>query len=191
VILVVLGTMAAIDRVHGVNIGPAAYVAAALAVIGAGLVVGAWFGRARGLIGLGILLALVVGTASTASHWSDSGKNTGNRLWAPTSAQDIHAAYRLGAGDLTLDLRGVDFADASVTTTVHLGVGQVRVLLPSKVDTTVEGSSGIGTLQLLGKHSDGTGLHDKVTDLGADGAGGGSLKLFIDDGIGDVEVTRE
>jgi phage shock protein PspC (stress-responsive transcriptional regulator) len=189
--LVVLGVMALVDKVHGVAIPPAAYAAAALAVIGTGLVVGAWFGHARGLIVLGILLSFVVGTASAFPTWSHSGSNTGNRRWAPVSAGEINAGYRLGAGDATLDLTKVDFTDASVTTTVHLGVGQVRVMLPSTVDTTVHGSTGIGALHLLGKHSEGTGLRETVTDLGTGGAGGGSLKLFIDDGIGDVEVTRE
>lgn len=189
--LVLLGVLAAIDQVRGVSITAAAYAAAALAVVGAGLVVGAWFGHARWLIALGIGLCLVLGMATAAAHVTGFGKDSGNRRWAPATVQDINAGYRLGAGDATLDLTGVDFADASVTTTVHLGAGQMRVVLPPDVDATVHASTGVGTLEVLGKHAEGTGLRETVTDVGPDGAGGGSLTLFIDDGIGDVEVTRE
>ncbi len=189
--LLVLGVMAAVDQVHGVSITAPAYVATALAVVGAGLVAGAWFGRARGLIALGLLLCLALAVTSAASHVRHIGGSSGNRVWTPGNAQDINAVYRLGAGDATLDLTHVSFTDASATTTVHLGAGQARVLLPAAVDATVHASTGLGALDILGKHSDGTGLRQAVTDTGSDGTGGGRLELFIDDGIGHVEVTRE
>ncbi len=190
-LLIVIGAMAAIDQAAGVSISGAAYVAAALAVVGAGLVVGAWFGRARGLIALGIVLSIVLAGAAAEPHVRHAGGGTGDRTWLPTSATEVNKDYRLGAGDATLDLTGVDFTDASVSTSVHLGVGQIRVLLPPNVDTTVRASTGVGSLRVFDKHSDGTGLHETVTDLGSDGAGGGSVQLTIDNGLGDVEVTRE
>ncbi|PZS27536.1 MAG: hypothetical protein DLM59_16275 [Pseudonocardiales bacterium] len=189
--LLVLGAMAAIDQIHGVSISGAGYAAAALAVVGAGLVAGAWFGRARGLIALGIVLCFVLAGAAASPHVRHLGGGSGNRTWLPTTAAEVNREYRLGAGNATLDLTHVAFTDADVTTTVRLTVGQVRVLLPADVDATVRASTDAGNLRVLGKNSDGTGLRETVTDLGADGAGGGHLRLTIENGLGDVEVTRE
>ncbi|MEP6695289.1 MAG: PspC domain-containing protein [Pseudonocardiales bacterium] len=189
--LLLVGAMAAIDQVHGVHIPAPAYVAAALALVGCGLVVGAWFGHARWLIAVGLVLCVALAVASAVPHARHIGTATGNRTWVPMHASDIHAVYQLGAGNATLDLTRVDFTDATAATTVHLGVGEVRVLLPAHVDAIVHGSTGAGALEILGKRANGTGLRETVTDPGADGTGGGTLHLFLDNGIGNVEVTRE
>jgi len=190
-ILIVLGLMVAADRVFDVSIPGPVYTAVALGMVGAGLVVGAWFGRARGLIALGIVLCVVLPVSAAASGWDGPGNSIGERRWAPTSAAAIQPRYEFGIGEGTLDLTNVDFSDASAETRVEMGFGHLLVRVPSNVDVTVRGSAGAGDLMLLGEESNGTDVKRTVTDLGADGAGGGTLKLNVEVGFGAVEVIRD
>jgi hypothetical protein len=70
-------------------------------------------------------------------------------------------------------------------------LGQVKVLLPDNVDTTASIQMDRGRAQVFGKEwkSEEHNSQD-VTDLGADGAGGGSLHLTIQTNTGNVEVSR-
>lgn len=188
--LLVLGVLAAADQIAGVRVLGAAYVAAPLAVIGAGLVLGAWYGRARSLIALGAVLCLVLGGFAAAYHWRAAGSSIGRRDWTPLGSDQIQPVYRLGVGNGTLDLRQVDFADTSASTTVHIGAGNLYVVVPANVDVTVHGMTGVGRVRLFDQTFSGGG-HRTVTDLGADGAGGGTLQLYADTGIGDLEVSRD
>lgn len=197
VALVALGALAAVD-LSTVDVPGGAYVALALGVVAVGLLVGAWFGRSRGLIALGIVLsaalvpAVVLDTV-TDGDWSElrSWGRADRAGFSPTSAAEIQPAYELGSGQLTLDLRGVDFTGDDVTTSVDAGAGEVVVLLPPEVDVTADAAVNLGELDLLGFTSGGFDLGRSITDLGADGSGGGQLTITIDANVGRVEVSRE
>lgn len=188
--LLVMGALAAADQIAGVRVLGAAYVAAPLAVIGIGLVLGAWYGRARGLIALGAVLCLLLGGFAAAYHWRAAGTSIGRRDWTPLVSDQIQPVYRLGVGNGTLDLTKVDFADTSASTTVHMGAGRISVVVPANVDVTVHGMTGVGRVRLFNRTFSGGG-HRTVTDLGANGAGGGTLQLSADIAIGDLEVSRD
>jgi hypothetical protein len=70
-------------------------------------------------------------------------------------------------------------------------VGQVKVLLPDNVDTTANVALDNGRAQVFGRQWDGKDVGTQaVSNLGADGAGGGTLRLNIQMDAGNVEVTR-
>lgn len=188
--LLVMGLMVAADRLFDVSIPGAVYTAVALGMVGAGLVVGAWFGRARGLIGLGIVLCIALPVSTAASGWDGPGDSIGEQRWAPSSVGAIQPAYEFGIGETTLDLTDVDFTDASTRTRVEVGFGHLLVRVPSDVDVTVRGTAGAGDLMLFGNESNGTDVNRTVTDVGADGPGGGTLRLDVEVGFGAVEVIR-
>src|SRR5262245_8026116 len=80
VILLVLGGLGVVELI-GYDVPTAGYFAAALATVGAGLLVGAWIGRARGLIALGIILALALASITAVEpmrRW-----HGGVTTWAP------------------------------------------------------------------------------------------------------------
>lgn len=189
--LLVLGLMLAADRLLDVSIPGPAYAAVALTLVGAGLVAGAWVGRSRGLIGLGAVLCVVLAISSAASGRDRPGEHIGAQRWAPASVAAIQPAYEIGFGDGVLDLTNVDFVDSSATTRVSVGVGHVLVRVPRDVDVTVRGSAGAGNLNLFGEQRNGSDVGRTVTDLGADGAGGGTLELTVGVGVGELEVIRD
>ena len=186
-LIMVIGVLAAIDTA-GASIAVSAYFAAALVTIALGLVVGGWLGRARGLIALGLLASVGLLVSTGAERW---GSEVGNSVYRPATLAGVADRYDFTAGNATLDLRGIDFADKEQTITVTMKFGQVRVLVPENVDTTTSlqvanGRAVVFDKEFTDRQADGQSL----TDLGPDGAGGGTLKLDLRMDTGNVEVHR-
>jgi hypothetical protein len=186
--LFVLGILALID-VAGASVSVSAYFAAALAHLGARLILGAWIGRARGLI----FLALLATWAWRCRPAPNAGAASfSNDVIRPQSLAGVADRYDFTLGDKTIDLRAVDFTTGPAQqTTITMNAGQVRVLLPDNVDTTATVEVDRGRSQIFDQEfrGDGTGTH-RITNDGADGPGGGTLLLNIKMDAGNVEVTR-
>jgi hypothetical protein len=193
VVVLALGALAVLN-LAGFHISPLAFFATALGILALGLIIGTWVGRARWLIAPGIVLALALGggAATTMDGWPNWWHNTGTVTWAPVTATALEPEYRLGVGDATLDLSHVDFSGAGpieITTSVNLG--SLKVIVPSNVDVTVDATVNVGDANVFREKWDGLGQPGRtITDLGADGAGGGQLHLTAFVHTGDLEVTR-
>jgi phage shock protein PspC (stress-responsive transcriptional regulator) len=188
-VVVVLGLMAAIDMA-GASIAVSVYFAAALVTIALGLVVGAWLGRARGLIALGLIASLGLIVSTGAERW---GGEIGNSVYRPATIQAIPDRYDFDVGNVTIDLHHLNFADQQPQNiAVHMKFGQLKVLLPENVDTTGTVQMDNGRAQILGKNYDGREVDvQRFTDLGSDGAaGGGTLNLDLQMDTGNLEVLR-
>ncbi|WP_018252386.1 PspC domain-containing protein [Salinispora mooreana] len=189
----VLGLLAVLDLTGVPTLGPSAYFAAVLATIGLGLLVGAWFGRARWLIALGLITAAALGVATVAE--SDRFRAVDQAVnWAPANHAELASRYENTVGNSLLDLRSVDFTGKHSEVTVEVIAGEATVVLPPNVDATVTATVSVGDAVVfdhrVNKRDGSTGsLHDS-TDLGADGPGGGTLRLFVHVDFGKLEVTR-
>jgi predicted membrane protein len=191
VMLLALGGVGIADLYYG-TVPPSAYLAAALAVVALGLLVGAVAGRARGLIVWGVLLSLALAASAVADSVDLRQEATGDRTWHPTTAAAVAAQYRHGAGVVTLDLRDVPFTDKTdLSTDIQNGVGEIHVLVPANVDVTTYGAVGVGEVTVLDQHDSGFGRETTAQDLGTDGVGGGTLYISAEIGVGNVEVRRE
>lgn len=188
VLLVVLGVTAALDAADVVDPEARHYLALSVGVLGLGLIVGAWRGRARGLVWLGVPLTVALVAVSAAEVTLDGG--AGDRLYRPLSVGDVRDRYEVGVGHLELDLSDLDFTGRTVSTTVSAGIGHVQVLVPREVDVEVVGRAGIGDAELFGEQVDGSASERTVVDDGPDGEGGGRLELVAEVGAGRVEVDR-
>jgi phage shock protein PspC (stress-responsive transcriptional regulator) len=184
-----LGVLALIDMA-GAPVPAAGYLALALAVVGAGLVVGAWFGWARPLIALGVALSVALGITTAAAH----ARNYDQRrsvTWAPASVDELTPPYRLERGRAVLDLSRVDFTDRSLVIDTSVDMGDLRVVLPPNVDVDLEASVDMGGMDLLqGQSAGGFDENRQIKDLGRDGPGGGQLNLRARVDLGHLEVIR-
>ncbi|MEU5908264.1 PspC domain-containing protein [Micromonospora sp. NPDC047467] len=190
-IFLALGVVALLDLLNVFAVGASAYFAAALATIGLGLLVGTWFGRARWLIALGLVTAAALGTATVAESYDRIRGVDGAVTWAPTDHRDLADRYENSFGDAVLDLRGIDFAKQESQVTVEVNFGHATVVVPPNVDVTTVADVNAGDATIFGKRSGGLdGQLREFTDLGADGAGGGKLRLYIHVNAGNLEVTR-
>jgi len=193
VALVVLGTMGLLDVGGVFDIPVAAYFAAALTVVGAGLVLGAIAGRARGMIfvGLALILALSVSGIDDNFDWRDGGSGGGDVTWTPQTFGELQSAYSHKAGSAELDLRELDFTGQDATVQLDVQAGDLRVVVPPDVDVTTNTTVRLGSATVFDRNANGVRISDfSVTDLGPDGAGGGKLHLDIHVSLGNAEVSR-
>jgi phage shock protein PspC (stress-responsive transcriptional regulator) len=187
--VLVCGVLGLLDATGVLDPAPRQYLAAAVATLGLGLVVGTLLGRARWLAWIAFPLTGVMILAALASAAVRGG--TGDFTYAPTSVAALQGEYTMGVGTLTLDLSQIDFRNQSVATTIRANVGDIRITVPDNVDVTVEAHVAAGDLMLFGTDNDGLNQDRTVTDLGPDGTGGGTLTIDVDMSLGQVEVDRE
>ncbi|MEV1120853.1 PspC domain-containing protein [Actinosynnema sp. NPDC049800] len=160
-----------------------------VAVMGAGMVLGALRGGGgRGLIWLVVPLS-VVGVLLTSVDFDLDGKHLGSTTDRPTKVEDVKDRYTAGLGEVTLDLTGLPNS-GSVTTAVEVEAGSAQVRVPADADVTVNCRTDLGSVHCLGREADGEGRHEEVTDYGADGPGGLKIVLDVRSDLGTVEVSR-
>lgn len=161
-IALALGTLGAVD-LGGAHVIGAAYPALALGIVAALLLLGAFWGRAGGLILLGLVLVPVTAAATAAGHW-DGDEVT----YRPTSTTGIPADgdYRLDMGRLVLDL--TDLTDPTELDgrrlDVTLDVGEIEVIVPDDVDVVARAHvHGPGGFTLFGEEGGGIDTRNTVT----------------------------
>ena len=187
-LLVLAGGAWLLDAAGAVDPDVGVVLALALAVVGGALVVSAWWGRSRGLIALGIPLVLVVGGLGLVDVPLDGG--IGNPTYHPTTIGAVHRSYELAIGDLSLDLRRVDFTGGRRHVHAQLGIGQLNVTVPEGVRVVVDGHAGVGSVTAFGRQStECCPSNLRVDRPGV--SGGGTLFLDADVGAGHVRVMRD
>ncbi|MFI7021621.1 PspC domain-containing protein [Micromonospora sp. NPDC049900] len=190
-IFVALGVVGILDLLDVFPVGASAYFAAVLAVIALGLLVGTWFGRARWLIALGLVVSAALAVATVAESYDRVRGVDGTVTWAPTDHRDLAVRYEQSFSDAVLDLRAVDFDEKDTEITVVINFGEATVVVPPNVDVTANAHVTAGDANVFGQRAG--GLDNRLTeivDLGADGAGGGKLRLNLQINAGHMEVTR-
>ncbi len=137
-------------------------IAAADAVRGVAIPVYFWFGFATVLLGLLVGLVLrrtpwsltvllipaVAGLVAFGGSGASLHDGFGQRQWTPTGAPQPH--YRLAFGQGTLDLRHLAPSSGSRTIDVVLGAGQVKLLLPTTMNATVNATIHLGQITVDG-----------------------------------------
>lgn len=168
-----------------------------LAVMGAGLVVGAFLRAGRGLIPLALLLCALTWAVVAAPLDRWQGKGFGDLRVAPTEVAQMQPSYALTVGDVELDLRRLNLAatganQSPVPVRVSLAAGDVQILVPRDADLAFTGQVGVGEINFNGQENSGPDVSMNVAnDLGADGVESGRrLVIDVENGAGSVEVRR-
>src|SRR5262249_27341079 len=136
--LVVAGGLLGVLAAAGVGVPWAVAPGAAAGAVGGGGGAGGGHpprGRAPpGPRGLRALAAIVAGTIHL--HLDDG---IGNRTYVPTTTADLHRDYRLGVGNLTVDLSRLSVGPGTTRVQAHLGAGDLQVAVPHDVRVRVVG----------------------------------------------------
>lgn len=180
---------------HALGVGwltPARIGAITLAVIGVGLVHGAFRRRGFGLILVAAPLAGFVVLASMIGPIHIDHNLMGQQTWEPRTIGDLHKDYKVNLGQGTLDLRNLTMTEAR---SVHLDAafGQIEVIVPPSMNlrthcvSAIAGQcppEGLNVEQPRGmRHIMGESETAKNTT-------GPELTLDIDVRAGQVEVRR-
>jgi phage shock protein PspC (stress-responsive transcriptional regulator) len=168
------------------GVSAATGVALALLVTGVALMVGAWRGRAKWLIPLGLVLAVALAAASVIDVPVRGG--SGDVTFRPLTVSDVHTPYRLAAGNLVVDLSALHLDGATLTVVASVAAGHLDVIVPAGAAVQVDAHAGAGDLDLLGRHWDGLDVGRQVSEPGAPDAGLLVLRPRV--GAGGVEVRR-
>jgi len=154
----------------------------AIVVVGVALVAAAFVGRAVALIPLGVfLVAGLLGSTVLDPIVKDG---VGDREHTITSIEDLEPEYRLGAGELLIDLRDLELNGERRAVNIELGMGELIVKAPRGVRVVVDGGMGAGELEVFGLTDSGLGVEIHETRDGS----GGILELRVDVGAGHGQV---
>lgn len=181
------GVTVALDRAGIVDAVAADVLAVVLIVLGAGLVVGTWFGRARWLIAIALVLTPVVVVSSVvASRGWPVAAGLGDRAYTVVDAADVPVeGFDLGLGSLSVDLRS--FAGSEEPIRIDVGAGEVVVTVPEGADVTLDAEVGAGEIEFLGDESvNGTALERSFTRSGD----GPTIRLDVRVGAGSVDIVQ-
>lgn len=168
----------------GAPVAAAAYPALALAVVGTVLVVGAFFGRAGGLILVGLLLLPLLGIAAAADHYEGE-----DVLRVPTSADALAEDYRLDAGEMVIDLTSIGDLERldGRTLTLAVDLGRIEVLVPEGLEVVARGVASGGHVVLFGDDSGGLDVTLRRTSPDRD-VDAPRLMIEAEVGLGEIEM---
>ena len=127
---------------------------AAILVIGSGLVlvVAAFVGGARWLILPALSLGLAAAFVAAAGIDLDGG--VGQKDFRPATVSDVHPEYKLGVGELVIDLRNAHLPAGDRNLKVNVGVGHALILVPKNVCVSTKARVGVGQATTF-KHGSG------------------------------------
>jgi phage shock protein PspC (stress-responsive transcriptional regulator) len=185
--MIVVSLAVLLDGLGAITLDVGRFPALALVVLGAGLLVSAWWGRARGAIVLGILI-LPLALVLSLIHFPFGGDIASRTLY-PRRIDPFPTSQRLLAGELFVDLTRAHMSGSSRTLEIEMGAGSVRLLVPRDVTVHLHAEVGLGGLSVIGQ-PDRLGV-DLRRDLTLPGQrGGGVLVLRVDQGIGRLDLYR-
>ena len=193
------GVLLALDLTQAYEVSTVVLLAAPLAVLGLGLVVGAWVGRARWLVFLAIPLVLITALVSAVSAWPGNRTIESNPVvWTVDSPADLGRDFRLGAGEATLDLSGLQAVDLAGVTlpavTAELGAGELTVILPDDISVRWLAKVQLGELRLpgdVGSVETRSGIGIEESGVSAPQAPGRTIGLTASVGLGQLTLQSE
>jgi phage shock protein PspC (stress-responsive transcriptional regulator) len=171
----------------GAAVADPAYPAVVVGVCGLMLLVGAFYGRAGGLVFVGLVASLALAAATAAQHVEG-----GDITRTPTTADDVPLALDTGAGEIVLDLRQVQDLAALDGLSIDLesNFGRVEVILPPGVSADVDAEVHAGGhIELFGSERGGFGLSDQVRHSG--GVSTPAVDIQADVTFGEIQVHTQ
>ena len=175
--------VAGIGAAAAAAFGAGTAMAVGVIAVGVALVVGGVLGGARWLIAPALLLAVPLAIVSAADI--DLRGGVGQRDYRPATLSEVKSSYRLGAGEMRLDLSDVEFPAGRTALKLDMGAGHAVVDVPSGVCVQSDTHIGAGEANILGHVNDGVDVNVSRRPLAGD-----APVLFIDTdiGMGQLEV---
>jgi phage shock protein PspC (stress-responsive transcriptional regulator) len=189
VLLVGLGILAILDNIPGIPIEPEPrhYVALALTILGVGLIVGGFVGRARWLIiPAAILIPIMLFSPAFEYEWTSENFD---RTYSPDSFDELESGYTHEVGNLMIDLTDLPWSGEDVDLSVSVDAGNLEILLPPGVGLEGEANVDIGRVAAFGRESSGLGSPGLTFDNPGP-RGTVTLDAEVDLGNIDIYVAR-
>lgn len=184
-VLVGLGILALLDNIPGLALEPEPrhYVALGVTILGLGLIVGAFAGRARWLIIVGVLVVPTM-LFSPIFEYDWNADNFESSVM-PSSFQSLQDEYSLDVGDLRIDLTELPWNGEQIELDASVDAGNIQIWLPEGVGLTGTATADVGRVAGFGQQSSGLGEPTLEWDV-AGTRGSVALDARVD--IGNIEI---
>jgi hypothetical protein len=163
--------------------GPDWVVPAIVIAAGVAVLVGAFLKPLRWLVLPAVMLGLaggVVGAADVDLHGG-----IGDRDYRPASAVDMKERYKLGIGQLVVDLRHTQLPHGDVPLRLDLGIGEARLIVPDGVCVATAADVGAGNVHVDGHDNGGVDVNVDQRPIAGSGT---RVLLDAQVGLGEVRV---
>src|SRR4051794_34814160 len=159
-LVAMLGAATGIGLIAAIGGGTAVAIIAIFA--GLGLIAAGLLGGPRWLIVPVIVLVMPLAVVSAADL--DLTGGVGQQRYRPTEVKDLHPEYRIGIGQLDVDLRGVDLPPGATEVLVRVGMGEAVVHVPDGACLTTNADVAVGAVDAPERVAEGRDLKfERVT----------------------------
>lgn len=185
--LVAAGILAVLDNIATLPIdaGPRHYLALIVAVLGLGLILGAFIGRARWLILLGVLLIPTL-LASPAFEYDWRSDEFDVRI-LPLDFDQLNETYAIEVGSLTIDLSQLPWNGETIRLNARADAGDIDIFVPEGVGIRGQATADAGRVASEGRIAAGIGR--PTLDFFEDGDLG-SVLLDVSVDVGNIDIHR-
>ena len=129
-------------------------VAGVVVAAGVVVIVAALLGRRMiWLAGLALAMAAPAGVVAAADL--DTSGGWGDRSYRPQTVADLQPVYEIGAGEIRLDLRDIDFPPGQTRLRLDIGMGHAEVLVPKGMCVETDLDIGAGYVANFDERSGG------------------------------------
>jgi hypothetical protein len=178
-----VGVVGIID-VSGAPVAGSTYPAVVVGVVGVMLLVGSFYGRAGGLILVGLLATGATAVGVALEKWD------GERVEiVPETSSQVRDSYDFEIGEYVLDLSLITDPEGLDGHTIRMSgeVGELDVIVPEDMDVTVTGTiNGPGGTTLFGRESG--GIDHTATESHDGGRDVPELTLDLELELGHIDV---
>lgn len=182
----VVGALILLGNLEIADVTIAHITAAALIVVSVGLLVGAWWGRSRFLIVVGVLLVPAV-IAGGFMHFPLRG-SLGGRWENSREIEDIPVRHEILAGTLEMNLADLRGFDGEREIDISIAAGNATIFLPERIALTVTGHIEYGNAAIGHGREEGADLTLSNDLEGKPGAG--HLTINFTGGIASLYIER-
>jgi phage shock protein PspC (stress-responsive transcriptional regulator) len=184
VVLAGIALVAAVAAGIGVGfvvaLGGGVAVAIVSMVAGLGLITAGLLGGPRWLILPVLVLVVPLSVVSAADLDLEGG--VGEKRFAPTSVAALQPEYRLGVGEMVVDLRDLELPAGRTEVNVRVGMGEARVLVPADLCVSINGDIGIGAADIPERFDEGPDISIREAPK--------QLVIDANLGVGHLQVDR-
>lgn len=177
-----IGVLALATNVSGADVDLGQFFGLALGVLGIGLVVGTWWGHARLLILLGMLVLPFAVVSSFVTAPLEGG--LGSHQFRPFNPQEVRDEYRLVGGEMVLDLTDMAAGEEPIAIAASVAFGRLVIALPIDASVELDARVGAGDMLVFGAWQGGSSLADRFVRDGE----GPRFVLDLEAGIGSIRV---
>ncbi|MFL5962573.1 MAG: PspC domain-containing protein [Gaiellaceae bacterium] len=132
----------------------------------------------------GVIVTAIATATVVAFAWFDVslGNGAGERAYHPTSITDVKPQYKLGIGNLRIDLSHIGPITQETHVKASVGIGELRIVVPRNAHVSVNAHAKVGETYALQQHDDGK---DATVHVGQ-----GPLAIDASVGAGRIDVVR-